>query len=83
MPELIAFRALQGLGGGGLMSVTVVVLGHLRAENPRAAGGGRGNAAARMDDLTDAEAVLASLLPPEVVLPQMTSVRAHCGSMPT
>jgi MFS family permease len=43
MPELIAFRALQGLGGGGLMSVTVVVLGHLRAENPAAAGGG-GNA---------------------------------------
>jgi MFS family permease len=43
MPELIAFRGLQGIGGGGLMSVTVVVLGHLKAENPAAAGGG-GNA---------------------------------------
>ena len=43
MPELIAFRAVQGLGGGGLMSVTVVVLGHLRAENPSARGHG-GNA---------------------------------------
>jgi MFS family permease len=28
--ELIAFRAVQGLGGGGLMSVTIVALGHLR-----------------------------------------------------
>lgn len=43
MPELIAFRALQGLGGGGLMSVTVVVIGHLKAENQQARGGG-GNA---------------------------------------
>src|ERR1700744_1006590 len=43
MPELIAFRGLQGLGGGGLMSVTVVVLGHLRAENPDRGGNG-GNA---------------------------------------
>jgi MFS family permease len=43
MPELIAFRGLQGLGGGGLMSVTVVVLGHLRAENPEQ-GGNAGNA---------------------------------------
>jgi len=43
LPELIAFRGLQGLGGGGLMSVTVVVLGHIKAENPRAGGGG-GNA---------------------------------------
>jgi MFS family permease len=32
MPILIAFRALQGLGGGGLMSVTMVLIGHLRAE---------------------------------------------------
>jgi MFS family permease len=29
MTELIAFRALQGVGGGGLMSVTMVVLGLL------------------------------------------------------
>ncbi|MFJ9692581.1 MFS transporter [Kitasatospora sp. NPDC101183] len=29
MAELIAFRALQGVGGGGLMSVTMVVLGLL------------------------------------------------------
>jgi MFS family permease len=43
LPELILFRGLQGIGGGGLMSVTVVVLGHLKAENPAAAGGG-GNA---------------------------------------
>ncbi len=45
MPELLLFRAVQGLGGGGLMSVTVVILGHLRAENPEASGDG-GNAAA-------------------------------------
>jgi MFS family permease len=32
MPELIVFRGIQGLGGGGLMSVTMVVIGHLRAE---------------------------------------------------
>ncbi|MFI6155005.1 MFS transporter [Kitasatospora sp. NPDC051170] len=38
MPELIAFRALQGLGGGGLMSVTMVVLGLLF----RPGGGGGG-----------------------------------------
>ena len=29
MPELIAFRALQGLGGGGLMVTTVAVVGDL------------------------------------------------------
>src|ERR1700761_6310263 len=45
MPELLAFRAVQGLGGGGLLSVTVVILGPLRAEDPEAAGDG-GNAAA-------------------------------------
>src|ERR1700744_5424488 len=32
--ELIAFRAVQGLGGGGLMSVTIIALGHLRHERP-------------------------------------------------
>src|SRR6201994_4427744 len=45
MPELLAFRAVQGLGGGGLLSVTVVILGHLRAEDPSHEGNG-GNAAA-------------------------------------
>src|ERR1700729_3979279 len=30
--ELVAFRTVQGLGGGGLMSVTIVALGHLRHE---------------------------------------------------
>src|ERR1700742_1283071 len=45
MPELLAFRAVQGLGGGGLLSVTVVILGHLRAEDPSREGNG-GNAAA-------------------------------------
>src|SRR3954467_2043405 len=29
MPELIAFRALQGLGGGGLMVTTVATIGDL------------------------------------------------------
>src|ERR1700761_5333358 len=45
MPELLLFRAIQGLGGGGLLSVTVVILGHLRAEDPSHEGNG-GNAAA-------------------------------------
>jgi MFS family permease len=45
MPELLLFRAVQGLGGGGLLSVTIVILGHLRAESPETSGDG-GNAAA-------------------------------------
>ncbi|MFZ0386174.1 MAG: MFS transporter, partial [Solirubrobacteraceae bacterium] len=41
--ELIAFRAVQGLGGGGLMSVTIVALAHLRHERPDPAGNDGGN----------------------------------------
>jgi EmrB/QacA subfamily drug resistance transporter len=37
MPELIAFRALQGAGGGGLMSLSMVVMAQLRTH---ASGGG-------------------------------------------
>ncbi|MFE9404363.1 MFS transporter [Streptomyces sp. NPDC006530] len=40
MTELIAARALQGLGGGGLMSVTMVVLAQLRTPG---AGGTKGS----------------------------------------
>ncbi len=46
MPELIGFRALQGLGGGGLMSVTMVVIGHLRSEDEERGTGGNAIAAA-------------------------------------
>ena len=43
MPELIIFRTLQGLGGGGLMSVTMVVIGHLSADRAdRGEGGATG-----------------------------------------
>jgi len=41
--ELIAFRAVQGLGGGGLMSVTIVALAHLRHERPDSDGNDGGN----------------------------------------
>ncbi|MDQ8043978.1 MAG: MFS transporter, partial [Solirubrobacteraceae bacterium] len=33
MGELIVFRAVQGLGGGGLMSVTMIAIGHLVIES--------------------------------------------------
>jgi EmrB/QacA subfamily drug resistance transporter len=42
MPQLIAFRALQGVGGGGLMSVTMVVLAQLSTPDRRAGAGGLG-----------------------------------------
>jgi MFS family permease len=41
--ELIAFRAVQGLGGGGLMSVTIVALGHLRRVRGETGDEGQGN----------------------------------------
>lgn len=45
MGELIAARALQGIGGGGLMSVTMVVLRELGG--PEGEDGGRGGGSAR------------------------------------
>ncbi|MFE6053161.1 MFS transporter [Kitasatospora sp. NPDC056446] len=42
MGQLIAFRAVQGIGGGGLMSVTLVVIAHLRDPEPGGKGGGKG-----------------------------------------
>jgi MFS family permease len=43
MPELVALRVLQGLGAAGLLSVTFVLIAHLRPEENE---GGGGNAAA-------------------------------------
>ncbi len=43
MAQLIAARAVQGLGGGGLMSVTMVVIAHLKGPEEKGAGKG-GNA---------------------------------------
>ncbi|MFG2434821.1 MFS transporter [Streptomyces sp. NPDC048508] len=40
MGQLIAARAVQGLGGGGLMSVTMVVIAHLKGPGEK---GGKGN----------------------------------------
>ncbi|WIM99213.1 MFS transporter [Actinoplanes oblitus] len=40
MGQLIAFRAVQGLGAGGLMSVTMVVMAHLRRPGDRQGPGG-------------------------------------------
>ncbi|GGN67173.1 hypothetical protein GCM10011579_039420 [Streptomyces albiflavescens] len=40
MDQLIAARALQGLGGGGLMSVTMVVIAHLKGPEEKGAGKG-------------------------------------------
>ncbi|WP_347590107.1 MFS transporter [Acrocarpospora sp. B8E8] len=42
MTWLIAARAVQGLGGGGLMSVTLVVFAHLVPAEQRASAGGAG-----------------------------------------
>ncbi|MCG6497464.1 MFS transporter [Kitasatospora sp. A2-31] len=43
MEQLIAFRAVQGIGGGGLMSVTMVVMAQLKdPEGERGGGGGMG-----------------------------------------
>lgn len=42
MGELIGFRALQGAGGGGLMSVTMVVLAQLMDPGEEEKGGGVG-----------------------------------------
>ncbi|MFH8790925.1 MFS transporter [Streptomyces roseoverticillatus] len=46
MEQLIAFRAVQGIGGGGLMSVTMVVIAQLKAAAPAdgSDGGGKGGA---------------------------------------
>ncbi|MFE4517122.1 MFS transporter [Kitasatospora sp. NPDC056783] len=43
MDQLIAFRAVQGIGGGGLMSVTMVVIAQFKGPEERG-GGGRGGA---------------------------------------
>ncbi|MEU7321335.1 MFS transporter [Streptomyces griseoviridis] len=40
MGQLIAARAVQGLGGGGLMSVTMVVIAHLRGPGDQDSGKG-------------------------------------------
>ncbi|MGW1751068.1 hypothetical protein ACWCRD_36745 [Streptomyces sp. NPDC002092] len=37
MAQLIAARAVQGLGGGGLMSVTMVVIAHLKGPEKKSA----------------------------------------------
>ncbi|MBH1934569.1 MFS transporter [Streptomyces sp. AV19] len=42
MDQLIAFRAVQGIGGGGLMSVTMVVIAQLKGPDEK--GGGKGSA---------------------------------------
>ncbi|MER7706067.1 MFS transporter [Kitasatospora sp. NPDC097605] len=42
MEQLIAFRAVQGIGGGGLMSVTLVVMARLRDPDEGKGGGGGG-----------------------------------------
>jgi MFS family permease len=43
MEQLIAFRAVQGMGGGGLMSVTMVVIAQFKDPEERG-GGGKGGA---------------------------------------
>lgn len=52
MGELIAARALQGIGGGGLMSVTMVVLRELGGSQYESGGGsdGQGAGSTRSED---------------------------------
>ncbi|MEV5607219.1 MFS transporter [Streptomyces sp. NPDC052225] len=42
MGQLIAARAVQGLGGGGLMSITMVVMAHLKDPDEEKGGGSGG-----------------------------------------
>ena len=42
MDQLIAFRAVQGIGGGGLMSITMVVMAQLREPGDEGGGGSIG-----------------------------------------
>ncbi|MEU8550267.1 MFS transporter [Streptomyces roseoverticillatus] len=52
MEQLIAFRAVQGIGGGGLMSVTMVVIAQLKAAEPGdGSDGGRGGKGAGIGGL--------------------------------
>jgi EmrB/QacA subfamily drug resistance transporter len=44
MTELVAFRALQGAGGGGLMSLSMVVMARLRGAGPGGTKPGRSGA---------------------------------------
>ncbi len=46
MTELIVFRSVQGIGGGGLMAVTMVVLAQLAPPEQRARKGGLGGVVA-------------------------------------
>ncbi|MFI1095899.1 MFS transporter [Streptomyces sp. NPDC020917] len=48
MQELIAFRALQGIGGGGLMSVTLVVVLSIWPPKTTSSGGSTGGGGAGM-----------------------------------
>ncbi|WP_214102699.1 MFS transporter [Acrocarpospora catenulata] len=52
MTQLIAARCVQGLGGGGLMSVTLVVFAHLTPAERRAGAGGAGGLIAGLGMVT-------------------------------